>query len=261
MIILIDSGNSRLKVGWLDARAQREPAAVVFDNMDLDALGDWLVTLPRPPRLALGVNVAGTQRGAAIHAALQRHGCQVNWIPAQASTQNLINSYARPEQLGADRWVSMLGVLARLPDAHPPFILACFGTATTIDTVGADHVFAGGLILPGPVMMRQALVEGTANLPLAEGPAVAYPTDTHAAISSGVAAAQAGAVVRQWLMGRQHYGCAPDIYVAGGGWPEIEQETRRLLATAGAAPEPIYIDRPVLDGLAWLAAQQHPATL
>ena len=42
------------------------------------------------------------------------------------------------------------GVLSRLPGAHPPFLLASFGTATTIDTVGPDNVFAGGLILPGP---------------------------------------------------------------------------------------------------------------
>ncbi len=37
MIILIDSGNSRLKVGWLDPSSPdmpREPAAVAFDGLD-----------------------------------------------------------------------------------------------------------------------------------------------------------------------------------------------------------------------------------
>ena len=64
MIILIDSGNSRLKVGWLDASnpdMPREPAAVAFDGLDLAALDRWLDGCP-PPLRALGVNVAGDAR-------------------------------------------------------------------------------------------------------------------------------------------------------------------------------------------------------
>lgn len=57
MIILIDSGNSRLKVGWLDPSSPdmpREPAAVAFDGLDLDALDRWLAALPQRPSRALG---------------------------------------------------------------------------------------------------------------------------------------------------------------------------------------------------------------
>lgn len=257
MILLIDSGNSRLKVGWLDPGDPlhpREPAAVAFDNLDPHSLGEWLAALPRKPDRAVGVNVAGQVRGEAIAQVLRPHGCSVAWLRAEARTLGLSNGYARPEQLGADRWASMLGVLARQPQAHGPFVLACFGTATTIDTVGPDNVFPGGTILPGPAMMRSALASGTANLPLAEGAVAAYPTDTHQAIASGIAAAQAGAVVRQWLAGCERYGVAPELYVAGGGWPEVRAETERLLGEAGAvrgsAPLPMYLDSPVLDGLA-----------
>ena len=260
MIILIDSGNSRLKVGWLDPSSPdmpREPAAVAFDGLDLDALDRWLAALPQRPSRALGVNVAGAERGAAISTILQRHGCAVTWATSQATTLGLVNHYKTPSQLGADRWASLLGVLSRLPGAHPPFLLASFGTATTIDTVGPDNVFAGGLILPGPAMMRNALAHGTANLPVADGRVVAYPADTHEAIASGIAAAQAGAVVRQWLAGRQRYGETPQIFAAGGGWPEVHQEIERLLADAGGAfgatPVPVYLDHPVLDGLAAMA--------
>lgn len=261
MILLIDSGNSRLKVGWLDASdagQPREPVAAAFDNLDPDALRQWLDTLALVPRRAVGVNVAGQARGDAIAAALPA-GCPVTWLRAQPQTLGLRNGYTRPEQLGADRWASMLGVRARLPRPHKPFVLASFGTATTIDTVGGDGVFPGGLILPGPAMMRTALAKGTANLPLAEGQPNAYPVDTHQAIATGIAAAQAGAVVRQWLAGCDRYGSMPDIYVAGGGWPEVQPETERLLAQAcsalGPAPTPVYLDSPVLDGLAAWAAE------
>src|SRR3546814_18446318 len=70
-----------------------------------------------------------------------------------------------------------------------PLLLASFGTATTLDTLGAERpagstnesqgnlVFYGGLILPGPALMRSALATGTANLPEATEPFAAYRTE------------------------------------------------------------------------------------
>lgn len=311
MILLIDSGNSRLKVGWLNPPSAaneasgddqsdtthadatpgntptltpddaspgltatntaptdflgREPAAVAFDNLDPHALGDWLGTLTHKPTLALGVNVAGPGRGEGIREALARHHCPVHWITSRAQLLQLKNNYTQPAQLGADRLVALLGVRSRLPATHPPFVLASFGTATTIDTVGPDDTFIGGLIFPGPALMRSSLARGTANLPLAEGSVTDFPTDTHQAIASGIVAAQAGAVVRQWLAASQHYGQPATLYVAGGSWPQVEHEMQRLLAQTGstmnAAPTPCYLDRPVLDGLALLASQPDPQSL
>ncbi|OZI41834.1 type III pantothenate kinase [Bordetella genomosp. 4] len=299
MILLIDSGNSRLKVGWLrpsagtgasddvqcastagstapsgdesnltgstGAAGSREPAAIAFDNLDPHALGDWLGTLTHKPVSALGVNVAGDERGAGIRDALARHNCPVHWVTSGAHLLHLKNGYTQPTQLGADRLVSLLGVRSRLAAGHAPFVLASFGTATTIDTVGPDDTFIGGLILPGPALMRSSLARGTANLPLAEGSVTDFPTDTHQAIASGIAAAQAGAVVRQWLAACQRYGEPAALYVAGGGWPEMEHETQRLLAQAGSTmgpvPVPCYLDRPVLDGLALIASQTDPQSL
>lgn len=265
MILLIDSGNSRLKVGWLNASAplpEREPVAIAFDNLDPHALGDWLGTLTHKPALALGVNVAGPERGAGISEALSRHQCPVHWVTSQAHLLHVKNHYTQPTQLGADRLVALLGVRSRLPAQHPPYVLASFGTATTVDTVGPDDTFIGGLILPGPALMRSSLARGTANLPLADGAVTDFPTDTHQAIASGIVAAQAGAVMRQWLAASEHYGEPATLYVAGGGWPEVEYEMHRLLAQTGstmyAAPTPCYLDRPVLDGLALLAAQPDP---
>src|SRR3546814_3488501 len=68
---------------------------------------------------------------------------------------------------------------------------------TTLFRSQGNLVFYGGLILPGPALMRSALATGTANLPEANAPFAAYPTHTHQAISSGIAAAQAGALLRQ----------------------------------------------------------------
>lgn len=291
--ILIDSGNTRLKVGVVGGTCDANLHAHALDNDDIRGLKNWLGTLSGVPVAALGTNVAGPARAAAIEAALGDIHCPVRWIVPQAHAYGLTSRYTQPGQLGADRWVSMLGVLARrdavkngssdachasdpaaagpgdaghgmigrpaAASPAPPFLLASFGTATTLDTVSGDNVFEGGLILPGPALMRDSLASGTANLPLAHGDAMAYPTDTRHAIASGIAAAQAGAVLRQWLAGLRRYGDAPHLYVAGGGWPEVEAETRRLLADAAAAmgrlpPIISVIENPVLHGLARIAA-------
>lgn len=265
MILLIDSGNSRLKAGWVDSGKsadgdgpRREPVTAAFDQQNPDALAAWLRALPQAPRRAVGVNVAGAARGEAIARAVREAcGCEIEWLRAAPHALGLTNGYANPEQLGADRWAAMLGVLAGQPAGHPPFVVASFGTATTLDAVSGARVFLGGLILPGPAMMRASLATGTAGLPLAEGPVTGFPTDTHQAISSGVAAAQAGAVLRTWLAVREREGMAPALYVTGGGWPLVGAETMRLLnqALGASAPAPIAVDSPVLDGLAaWALA-------
>ena len=309
MIVLIDAGNTRLKVAIL--HAGRAGAAVALDSADPAALERWLGSLPAPPQRALGSNVAGLARAKAIESALGQFRCVTEWVRPRKRALGLTSRYTDPSQLGPDRWAAMLGVMGRSDTCAPAdpgmiagpvcnpgsseitgdacaagtgsrnngaagaaidaapgivtkpatgFLLASFGTATTLDCVSADGVFEGGAILPGPAMMRAALAAGTAALPLAQGPAVAFPLDTQQAITTGVAAAQAGAVLRQWLAALQRFGAAPRLYVTGGGWPEVQAETRRLLAHAAAAmncaaPQPCLLDHPVLDGLARLATQ------
>jgi len=268
MIALIDIGNSRVKLGWLNtANGARETAPVALQGEDLaPQIQRWFAGLPARPVRALGVNVAAAARTRQIEAAFAAHNCPVTWHKASANAIGLVNRYADPAQLGADRWAAMLGLLVQpdLPADHGPLMLASFGTATTIDTLTPDRQFVGGLILPGPAMMLDALASGTAALPLLDANAaidtVAYPRTTQQAIASGTAAAQAGAVLRQWLISLQRYGAPPDLTVTGGGWPLVAGEVRRVLVDAARChnvPAPVIREHGhlVLDGLAALAVQ------
>src|SRR5690606_21810352 len=148
-------------------------------------------------------------------------------------------------------------VLPVAPDNVAPgavHLLASFGTATTVDAISPEGMFVGGLILPGPQLMLSALAQGTANLPLATGVSTSFPTDTHSAIRSGVAAAQAGAVVRQLLELRHRWPHRKlQLYVTGGGWPVVEAELGRALALSGFTLQTHFVDNAVLDGLAVVA--------
>ncbi|AGF48663.1 type III pantothenate kinase [Candidatus Kinetoplastibacterium oncopeltii TCC290E] len=260
MIILIDSGNSRIKVGWFlnkNGSINREPHAAIFDNLNIKSLNQWLLCLPKKPNYALGVNVAGKHRENIIEKELNNIDCKIKWVVAKKRTSILVNKYKNPNQLGADRWAAMIGIVEKQSKIHPPLIVASFGTATTIDIISPENVFIGGIILPGSFMMRQSLTNGTANLPMSSGESSEFPLDTINSINSGVSSAQSGALARQCIITFKKYHQFPIIYVTGGVWPEIEKETRQLINEIEFKSEKkvdiIYENRPVLDGLAIIA--------
>ena len=67
-----------------------------------------------------------------------------------------------PEQAGADRLVNAVGAQA---NHQLPAIVLDFGTATTLDLVGADGAYEGGIIAPGVALSIDALEAAAAQLP------------------------------------------------------------------------------------------------
>lgn len=271
MILVIDSGNSRVKLGVQPDIVHKDAAGfitVALERGDAQGIAAWLAKHATAIDQAWGVNVAGLEQQGMLDSILAEYGCTIRWQRAHVRTGWLRNGYQSSAQLGADRWASMVGVAARSEQPGQPFVLACFGTATTIDIVDGDGLFQGGMILPGPALMRQSLATGTADLPVAQSASVLSPTNTHAAISTGIAASQAGAFARQCLLATQQSGQVPALYAAGGGWFDVENEARRLLAdlipATPHAPSPLdrhgaveFLDHPVLDGLIYMARQAH----
>jgi len=289
MIILIDAGNTRIKFGWIQPdTGHRESKALALPHAELEQVDAWLRQLPAAPSGAIGVNVAGAAMAGRLQAHMAKYIPAIDWVGSQASALDVHNHYRQPGQLGPDRWVALLGLAQRMRTTHlsAPAMLASFGTATTIDTLvpqdsplsgnthadtvnasprqndtagpGQRYAFRGGLILPGPALMNASLAQATAHLPEAQGPTAEFPTDTHQAIVTGIAAAQAGAVLRQWLATLESCSTAPRLYASGGGWPLVKDETQRLLNAAqarlGISSDPIeWLANPVLDGLAGLA--------
>lgn len=186
MILCIDSGNTRLKWGlrhngqWL-AQGAVERGALVQTH------------LPQVPTRVVACNVAGAAGRATIEALAAAHGIAVEWVRAHARQCGVTSRYDPPDQLGADRWAALIG--ARTLHAGACVVVNC-GTATTIDVLDADGTFQGGLILPGLELMRNALADRTADLPVGRGEACELPRNTFDAITSGAMEATLGAVER-----------------------------------------------------------------
>src|SRR5207248_1015330 len=128
------------------------------------------------------------------------------------------NGYAAPEQLGVDRWCALIGARHL---QHGDCVVVGASTATTVDLLSAAGEFLGRLIVPGYALMKRALAENTAALPLAAGRYVDEPLNTADAIESGALHAQAGGVERMAAYLQRHGGAQASCLVSGGAASRI----------------------------------------
>lgn len=124
----------------------------------------------------------------------------------------------RPEQAGADRLVNAVAAAAH---HQLPVVIIDFGTATTLDLIGPDGSYEGGVIAPGVNLSVEALYMAAARLPrIAVKPWPAdmpvLGTDTVSAMHSGVFWGYVGMV--EGLLGRlrQAHGAALPAIATGG---------------------------------------------
>ncbi len=238
MILCLDAGNTRIKWGLWDGRDWRGSGALGHEE-----IGQLSGALPARPARVLACNVAGDAVAASIADSAASLNLPLEWFRSSAAAGGVSNGYDNPAQLGADRWAALIG--ARSVHAGPALVVMA-GTATTIDVLGADGVFRGGLILPGLDLMRQALARNTARLPAAHGKYRALPTNTDDAIISGCLFATLGAIER--MACRSFDAVVDDNFcclISGGGADTLIPHLRVMYRR---------IDNLVLTGLARVSA-------
>jgi type III pantothenate kinase len=198
MLLTLDVGNSAVKGGIFD----EDDLVRVFSvsSETIDARGDaaaraWrdaLAThLPDAPIEQVGLASVVPSTAAAVTEALPAlTSAPVARIrPAMSLPFEL--AYETPETLGADRLAAAAagwGQYGR--SASPPrsVVVVDAGTAVTCEVVHRDEGYQGGTIAAGPVLARQALQTGTAQLPAVP---LTLPDDpvgrsTQAALQSGI---------------------------------------------------------------------------
>ena len=235
--LLLDAGNSALKwelvsptlTGWPDGQdggaTLRWNGSVPIDAPHLAselaracAFSSALSGLATPVAV-FGCAVTHDERVAAIDAAIRAAGAgPVQWLRANSTFEHdgifLRNGYRDAQRLGPDRWLALIGARARYP--RPPLAVINAGTATTVDGVHADGRFIGGVIAPGLELMRAALAQGTARLPLAAGSYQSHPDNTDDAIRTGILEAQLGLIERRVRRIREDMGGKLQVVLSGG---------------------------------------------
>ena len=245
-LLVIDVGNSRMKWGLYGPHGWVVLGVTPNSEIGTLSLRDWH-HLRRPARI-VGVNVAGEAARMRVEAQVARWRLAPEWLMATDVACGVTNRYARPAQLGADRWASLIAAWRRstATDLFPPAcVVVNAGTAVTIDALDVNGVFHGGLILPGVQLMLRSLAENTSGLKVPPGEFRDFPDNTGDAIYSGAVQAICGAIDemrRQIDTNPANVRC----YLAGGAAREIGL---RL------SPPVEVVDNLVLEGVLALAGE------
>ena len=215
MKLLLDLGNTRLKWTFSAAGEFGHAGALAWETSDFDAalaaawrnlpaIGSaWAATVTTPAR-----------RAAVIAAIAARWSRAPRWAVASACACGVRNAYDDPAQLGVDRW---LGLIAARAQNEAPCVIASCGTALTLDALTGDGRHLGGLIAPGPALMRSAL--GTLAAPLREagaGRVVDAATHTADALAGGTWQATAALIERFSARMAPRLGGKARLLLAGG---------------------------------------------
>jgi type III pantothenate kinase len=284
--LLLDAGNTALKwevvlgdaVQWPGisapdgaerGKAARWHGAVRMDSPQLDeeiaraCSIHSALTGASAPEAVVGCTVASARRVQAIEAAVRAANAPaVRWLGATEHFAHdgftLHNGYARPGQLGADRWHALVG--ARSTRARGTIAVISLGTATTMDIVDGEGRFLGGVIAPGLELMRASLPRGTGQLPLADGSYVLHPDNTDDAIRTGILDAQIGLCERRLRRVREQGSGPVQVFVCGGNAPVLLPLLQGSAGLGQVLHEPDLVLRGLWHHARALAAQAiaHP---
>ena len=210
---LFDLGNTRLKCAPLHVDGGiGEVVALAHDAPDLAA--ELARALPARGEVAYVASVAAGPLKLDLLDALTQRFERIAIARTTHRFAGLRIAYANPDKLGVDRFLAMLGALAR---EDGPWLLAGVGTALTIDLLDRDGTHRGGRIAPSPALMREALHERAAQLPARGGDYVEFADDTEAALASGCEGAALALVERSLREATAHLARVPKLLLHGGG--------------------------------------------
>lgn len=252
-LLAIDSGNTRLKWALHDGNSWVKKGAIpVAEAARPERLREVWTTLGITR--AVVSNVAGDDVASAVERALQSLAVTPQFIVSRREQCGLINRYAVPKQLGSDRWAALIAahntVLPGAEDLVPRLVIMA-GTALTIDALTRGGEFLGGVILPGPVLMRACLNSGTAGLPADRGEYEMFPSTTLNAIATGVVEACIGAIVRIHAHLAAQSGMAPTCVLSGGASEPLIPHLRALSFPVS------FNENLVLDGLLTISTEMN----
>ena len=218
--LLFDIGNTRLKWGLATNGEVTRSGYVTHEK--IRDLGFTPLTAKLPQRVSqiLVSNVAGAGFGSRFAAVMSIHcNADVHFVHSEKQAFGVTNAYARPRNLGVDRWVAMVGARAEFSGA---VCVVDAGTAVTIDLLDRSGMHKGGQIIPGVELMRKALDTSASDINVAKSRASVpvegiglFGRNTRQAIDCGAFAAVCGAINGAARAARGA-GFRPRIVLTGG---------------------------------------------
>lgn len=225
--LLLDIGNTRAK-------------AVVCSDGHLSAICEFSAVFDVPLNLqgVLYASVAHDDRIEELK--IQSALSHLPWRQLTSSKEafELHNSYARPETLGVDRWLAMLGGLSLYPSAELMVVDA--GTAVTIDHVNPQGQHCGGWIVPGLRMQHKAVTSHTAKVfsHMFDQAEVVFGKNTDQCLKNGITAAVCALIAQAMQLAPK-----AQLILTGGDSELLAEQLQRHMPELKLLLDPLLIFR------------------
>lgn len=149
-------------------------------------------------------------------------------INSEARFAGVSNAYDKPESLGVDRWLALLGAKKCFPSEN--IMVVDVGTATTIDMLTADGIHQGGWIFPGLDLLVNSVVDNTIQVEgKAIGSALAFGKNTSECLSFSAIAGTIGLIEKAIMLVNENK-AAYRIVMLGGNAEIIAQNMQVEIA-------------------------------
>ncbi|MCB9799232.1 MAG: type III pantothenate kinase [Candidatus Omnitrophica bacterium] len=159
-IILIDAGNTSATYGIYRGGRLLEHGSCIHNDIPK------LIQKINKSGLFISSNVVLSsvvpEINLIIHKTLKKYNGTRLWVAGKNLPVPVHHKYRYKNKLGIDRLVNIFGALKIYKG---PLLMIDFGTAITADYVSKQGVFEGGMIIPGPEIAFQALLNRAALIP------------------------------------------------------------------------------------------------
>ena len=190
MITLLDIGNTRTKYCTVESGVRSKLHAIANEDVSPDFLSSHFGLSTK----LITACVSHEKLINLIATWCDRNNTEFHRVKSESKKNNVISGYEIPEQLGVDRWLTIIAASELYPKMNVLIIDA--GTATTIDFLTESGQHKGGWILAGVTMLVSTLLMNTSQVSARskENPSIRFGTDTSENVHNGSIAATIGAI-------------------------------------------------------------------
>jgi len=150
-------------------------------------------------------------------------------VKSEESRGRVTSAYEKPQQLGVDRWLTLLATAELYPNKS--VLIIDVGTATTIDLLDSSGQHLGGWILAGISTLFNSVLKETnkVNATITNDASLAFGSNTSSNVNNACWAATVGLIEQAISQAKEELNQLDEIIITGGNSKEIEKLTSAKL--------------------------------
>lgn len=162
MIALIDIGNSRTKFCIVNNGSRGPIKSFTNELLSSDYLNEFFNKVDK----LIVASVSCNELTDKIELWCDVHSKSYLKVASEKRRNDVVSAYHQPNQLGVDRWLTLIAANTLYPSKNILIIDA--GTATTIDVLADNGEHQGGWILAGINMLFSSVIDNTSQVKVNE---------------------------------------------------------------------------------------------